>query len=147
MMEIGANTLFNTVELIAQDKIDAKDQEWNESYSKAPKIFKDDCRIDWSDSSESLYNKIRGLSPYPTAFTKLVDEEDQEKSLKIFFAEIAHEIQLAPGEIKFEYKKHLYIGTADSALNIKDLQFEGKKRMKIDDFLRGFQTKKTWKAL
>jgi len=146
MMEIGANTLLNTIDMQAQNKIQATEQEWNENYRKAPKIFKEDCKVEWDDNAESIYNKIRGLSPYPTAFTILIDEDETKKSLKIFFAEIDKNHKLNPGEVKMIGQEKLLIGTKDFALNIKDLQFEGKKRMKIDDFMRGFQTKKTWKT-
>lgn len=99
----------------------------------APKIFKDDCKIDWNQPAEKIYNLIRGLSPYPAAFTVL-----QDKILKVFEAgyELA-ETGEEPGEFFSDNKTFLKVAAADGFVTLTDVQLEGKKRMGIQEFLRG----------
>jgi methionyl-tRNA formyltransferase len=99
----------------------------------APKIFKDDCKIDWNQSAEKVYNLIRGLSPYPTAFTTLND-----KVLKVFGAE--YQIGgtgISPGGFLTDNKTYLKFAATDGFVSLTDVQLEGKKRMGIEEFLRG----------
>lgn len=99
----------------------------------APKIFKDDCKIDWDQPSEKIYNFIRGLSPYPTAFTTLHD-----KILKIFRAEYeVIETGKQPGEFLSDNKTYLKFAATDGFVSLTDIQLEGKKRMGVGEFLRG----------
>ena len=103
---------------------------------EAPKIFKETCQINWNQPAEQIHNFIRGLSPYPTAWTTL-----QGKNLKVFKSEIkpGSNQNLTPGEVETDHKTYLAFQTADGLLAITDLQLEGKKRMQIADFLRGFK--------
>jgi methionyl-tRNA formyltransferase len=99
----------------------------------APKIFKEDCLIDWDQPAVSIYNRIRGLSPVPTAYTTLKD-----KSLKIFRAE--YELTnpgIAPGEFLTDNKTFLKFAAKDGFVYLKEIQLEGKKQMDIEQFLRG----------
>jgi methionyl-tRNA formyltransferase len=146
MMHIGAECLLETIDKIALDDVNPIVQQWNSSFRKAPKIFKEDCKIDWTLPSEVIYNKIRGLSPYPTAYTEMMNGE-VKKSLKIFFAEIIDDTTISDGDIKITEEKRMLIGTKDGCLNILDLQLEGKKRMKTSDFLQGFRVDSALKAL
>src|SRR5690606_7983340 len=101
----------------------------------APKIFKDDCQINWNEPLERVYNHIRGLSPYPAAFTTL-----QGKLLKIYKAEkefINHDTEA--GNYITDGKTYLKFATSDGYINLKEIQLEGKKRMNIEDFLRGMK--------
>jgi methionyl-tRNA formyltransferase len=135
LMEVGAELLVKSVHAIESGDYQEIPQDTIEGSElrHAPKIFKDDCRIDWSKPVTQVYNRIRGLSPYPTAFTQL-----QDKTLKIFKAEkeeITPEIQ--PGEFKTDGKTFLKFACMDGLISVTDVQLEGKKRMKIDEFLRG----------
>jgi methionyl-tRNA formyltransferase len=99
----------------------------------APKIFKEDCNIDWDQPAEKIYNLVRGLSPYPAAFTVL-----QDKILKIFRAE--YELTKTgeePGEFFSDNKTFLKAAAKDGFVSFKEVQLEGKKRMGIEEFLRG----------
>ncbi|MBR6036627.1 MAG: methionyl-tRNA formyltransferase [Bacteroidaceae bacterium] len=123
------NILAGTVTSIPQDQI--KDI----PLTPAPKIFRDTCRIDWNQPTKRIYDFIRGLSPYPAAWTTL-----DGKSVKIYEAE--KEIatpSCEPGTIVSDGKKTLKVATADGWLNIKTLQLEGKKRMPVSDLLRGLK--------
>ena len=104
------------------------------------KIHRETCQIDWNRSTDSVYNLIRGLSPYPTAFTFIKrPEEENALQLKIFFGEKRPSAGLAPGQIDTDGKTYLAIGTADGAISVTDLQIAGKKRMGVQDFLLGYR--------
>ncbi|WP_353137626.1 methionyl-tRNA formyltransferase [Pseudopedobacter sp.] len=137
LMEVGSGLLVKTVKAIDTGDYEAKPQtEFSADKLKhAPKIFKEDCEIHWSQNTNQVYNLIRGMSPYPTAFTTL-----NGKGLKIFHVE--KEIQdhkQNPGEYITDHKSYLKFATSDGFISVKELQLEGKKRMKIDEFLRGIK--------
>jgi methionyl-tRNA formyltransferase len=106
----------------------------------APKLFKDNCKIDWTKGSKEIYNFIRGLSPYPAAWTIISIPNAALLNIKIFEAsfEINVNSNHIPGEIETDEKSYLKVRTADGYINIFSLQLEGKKRLSIDEFLRGF---------
>lgn len=134
LMAKGAGLVLKTVQ-----KIEAKDyttvpQVESEDLRKAPKIFKDDCKIDWNKSAEQNYNFIRGLSPYPCAWTTLKD-----KTLKIYKASITEEKVGSKEAIISDGKTFLKIACNDFYLNLEEIQLEGKKRMTTEEFLRGYR--------
>ncbi len=142
LMANGAELVIQTLEIIQDDDISTYSQSAVAGcdLKPAPKITKEFCRINWNLNSEKIYNFIRGLSPYPTAYTyyKKIEHKNELKILKIFFAnheKITH--NLKSGEIETDNKSFLKIACADGYINIKELQAEGKKRMNIEDFLRG----------
>ncbi|MFV0593489.1 MAG: methionyl-tRNA formyltransferase [Draconibacterium sp.] len=143
LMEIGANLVTETVDALAEGNYEAVSQEEiiaGQEIKHAPKIFKDDCRIDWTKDVESVRNLIRGLSPYPAAWTVLKnDTTGEEISAKIFFAMHAEGKPALPGTINTDGKNFINVACTDGWLQITDLQIAGKKRMKTNDFLRGFQ--------
>jgi len=135
LMNTGAGLLVKTVTAIAEGNYTEQPQPLSAELKHAPKIFKEDCLIDWNQSARSIYNLIRGLSPYPTAFTKLND-----KTLKVFKAEIEEgETGLAVGTFESDGKTYLKFAAQNGFIKFIDLQYEGKKRMKIDEFLRGMR--------
>lgn len=144
LMEIGAKLVLETVDVLASGNYSAIPQSeiMDEADIKhAPKIFKDDCKIDWTKDSETIRNMIRGLSPYPTAWTTLIHKESgKEIPTKLFFAQKVdlHEKALS-GAIKSDGKTFMNIACGTGWLRITDVQIAGKKRMKTPDFLRGFQ--------
>jgi methionyl-tRNA formyltransferase len=107
----------------------------------APKIFKEDCKIDWDNETKEIRNRIRGLSPFPTAWCNLVSRKTGEEIFtKLYYAKKVslNKIEV-PGTIKTDSKSYLNVACKNGWLQITDLQLAGKKRMKTEDFLRGFQ--------
>ena len=144
LMDIGAGLVIKTVDAIASGNYTPIPQEQlanSKPIKHAPKIFKEDCRVNWEKEAETVRNLIRGLSPYPAAWSELVNIEDNMAiQTKIFFAEKTDYISSAnPGAIKSDGKKQLLVACRNGWLSITDIQIAGKKRMKTDEFLRGFQ--------
>lgn len=134
LMSIGANVVFDTVDLIENTNgAPPVFKQNNGEATPAPKIFKDDCRIDFDQSVDKVYDFIRGLSPYPGAFT-----EYQGKIIKIFSSAKSHWDSLkGPGRF-FVKEGKLYVSTLNEFLEITELQMEGKKRMSSAEFLNGY---------
>ena len=105
----------------------------------SPKIFKEDCRINWKQEGEKVYNHIRGLSPYPGAWTMLVNKQTGKKlNLKLFetnFVSGSHNESI--GDLKTD-KNTISVAVKDGSIFIKVLQLEGKKRLKAEELLRGY---------
>ncbi|WP_163717117.1 methionyl-tRNA formyltransferase [Mangrovibacterium lignilyticum] len=141
LMEIGATLVVKTVDALAAGNFQAIEQDdmGAETLKPAPKIFKDDCKIDWTKPAVAVRNQIRGLSPYPAAWTELIDGKGKALGLKIFKAEIEPLNGAAPGTLETDGKTYLKIAASDGWLAISDLQLSGKKRMATADFLRGVQ--------
>lgn len=135
LMDVGAKLLVKTVTKIESGDYTEQPQPKGDDLKHAPKIFKEDCKINWNNPSQQVYNQIRGLSPYPTAFTFLND-----KTLKVFKSEIENITpEIKAGEFSTDGKTFLKFATADGFIKLLDIQFEGKKRMLIADFLRGMR--------
>ena len=113
---------------------------------QAPKIFKDDCRIDWTRDTESVRNMIRGLSPYPAAWTELFNARNEETLTAKIYKAIRDNgsMPAAPGTLVTDGKKFLKIACVDGWLSIGEIQLSGKKRMKTDELLRGFHDLGDW---
>ncbi|WP_027376738.1 methionyl-tRNA formyltransferase [Kaistella palustris] len=138
LMEMGAGLVVKTLDGLAENTIHEKPQPQVEHPKNAFKIFKEDTRINWDQSSETVHNFIRGMSPYPAAFTTL-KIGDEEKFLKIYKGNIQlSEERKKPGTL--EIGKHCFqISTSDGLYLPEEVQLEGKKRMSVKDFLNGFQ--------
>ncbi|CAN5492715.1 methionyl-tRNA formyltransferase [soil metagenome] len=136
LMNKGAGLLVKTVKGVESGRYNEHPQSQlskGMELKHAPKIFKADCLIDWNQPTESIYNKIRGLSPSPTAYTLL-----NEKTLKIFNSEFqSAEPGIQPGGFLTDNKTFLKFAAVDGFVSLTDLQLEGKKRMGIGEFLRG----------
>lgn len=146
LMVKGADLLLKTVGAIESGDYPLSDQtgllEGREAIH-APKIFKEDMKIKWEDPLDAIHNHIRGLSPFPAAWTELVHKETGVTvNLKIFQTEkIYQEHAHCIGEIETDGKRSFDVFVRDGMLRIVDLQLAGKKRLKTEDFLRGFQLK------
>ncbi len=131
LMKTGAAVLLKTVNAIAEGNYPQIPQTHITDINHAPKIFKDDCRIDWSRTVQQVYNQIRGLSPYPAAFTEL-----DGKIFKILKA-----TPLTGQQMQKSYstdgQSFLHFACADGAIGVIECQMEGKKKMSVEDFLRG----------
>ena len=133
LADVGAEVVLHTVRLIELGKAHSRPQD-NSVASGAPKIFKEDCRIHWEQPALRLHDLIRGLSPYPTAFTTHTG-----MILKIYRSHIVDDPSITrPGEV-IVAGGILLVGTADKALAITDLQQEGRKRLSTAEFLRGYK--------
>lgn len=141
LMTIGADLVLKTVRDIESGNVHAISQEESmkannlreEDLKHAPKLFKPDMEINWNKTAKEVFHQIKGLSPYPTAFTKL-----NGLVLKVYDAEITEPIKQEIGTFSTDKKSYLKFQTADQSISIKELQLEGKKRMKVEEFLRGF---------
>ena len=139
LMQKGAQLVLKTVEAIRRNEYTLIPQKIEGiALKSAPKIHKETCEINWHLPAKKVRNFIRGLSPYPAAFTTLSTPQGGKncKIYKTSFTGIKDE-KLQPGAIKTDNKTYLYIQTADELLSIDELQLEGKKRMPVQEFLKG----------
>ena len=142
LMVLGAELVIDTVEGLIQGNVETRVQrsfiQGSELLKPAPKLTRELQHIDWRDSSKQIYNLIRGLSPFPCAFTELV-KDGEATALKIFFGEIRKDLHAAPGTVLSDGKTYLAIATLDGAIALTDIQLAGKKRMDVKSFLLGFR--------
>ena len=143
LMTLGADMVLETVEKILLGKVEPMPQDRllqaGEEPTPAPKIFKDTCRIDWGRSAEEVYNHIRGLSPYPAAWTNIVDENGESRQVKIFATSHPQPGAGEPGTVALTHKS-MKVFCGQGALEVLSIQLAGKRRMKIDEFLRGYSS-------
>lgn len=143
LMIAGAQIAIDTLEDLEHDTAKPQAQIQNAILKPAPKIFKEDMLIHWDDTAENIYNKIRGLSPYPAAFSRVkYIDNNEEKDLFLKIYEVAlekREIPSNPGAFRIINDKKMLISTKTDDISIKILQLEGKKKMEITDFLKGFR--------
>lgn len=138
LMLIGADMVCKTVDAIAEGDIEPKEQPMDIELKAAPKIFKEDCRIDWSKSATEIRNKIRGLSPYPAAWGALQIKEGEEPlAVKIFSADIVDSYG-DYGDIKSDGKRYIEVACGKGSLRLTSLQLPGKKRLTVEELLRGY---------
>ena len=155
LMEIGADLVLQTVEALIQHNVELRVQrsfiQGSEELRPAPKLTKELCRIDWNRPTEEIYNLVRGLSPYPAAFTELSschpERSEGSLSLKIYRTEKRSDLHAAPGTVLSDGKSWLAVATADGALALTEVQLAGKKKMPVAEFLKGFRDPESWKAL
>lgn len=137
MKEIGAQLLVRTIKGLAEGTITEilQDSVTESELKHAPKIFTETCKIDWNKPVDDIYNLIRGLSPYPGAFTFLND-----KMFKIFTAsKTLNTDSKQPGLMESDGKTYIRFYGIDGAIDCKEIQLEGKKRMTTEEFLRGYK--------
>jgi methionyl-tRNA formyltransferase len=144
LMYLGAQWVVKTVDAIAAGSIQPVTQEQltgnGQELKPAPKIFRETCRIDWNRSVKEIYNFIRGLSPLPTAWTELTTAKGNILNMKIFESEkIIESHELPAGTIVSDWKKYLDVSAKDGFIRLKNIQQAGKKRMTIEEFLRGYK--------
>jgi len=150
LMIIGSKLVLKTIDALAVGNVNPISQESlniDPDRLHAPKIFKEDCKIDWELTGLRIHNLIRGLSPYPTAWTHLKKADDLF-SIKIFRSNFEPFQHAYPtGYILSNQKTYLKIATKDGFMNVKDLQLAGKKRMFISEFLHGFPNPEDYVAV
>ncbi len=138
LLELGKTTVLDTLHLIAKGNVPTLEQALTINDKSAPKIFKEDCRINWHQPAEKVHDFIRGLSPYPAAFTTYTDRKGQEVMMKIFASAVEPaEGGEEAGIFVTDDKNYLAITCQSGRICIKELQIFGKKRLKISEFLLG----------
>jgi methionyl-tRNA formyltransferase len=151
LMRTGAKLVVKTVKAISSGDYKPIDQSTllkTGKVKKAPKIYKENCKINWYNNITDLYNFIRGLSPYPAAWTELISETDKILSVKIFESEINKTEHKTPvGKIKSDGKSYLRIAVKGGYLNLTKLQVAGKNKLGIKDFLKGFKNPEHYKLI
>ncbi len=147
LMHLGAKVILKTVQTIESGNYELKPQDDALSIH-APKIFKDTCKINWQQPVEAIYNRIRGLSPYPAAYTEFKDKNNQLVSVKLFVVEKQPSpISESAGTVSSDGKSYLRVACNNGYIYIKELQLAGKKRISIEEFLRGFKLEDTFSFL
>jgi methionyl-tRNA formyltransferase len=142
LMHLGADLVLKTVEQIHNEKVVRTKQDFDSVVKYAPKIHKDTCQIDWNQCLEQVYNHIRGLSPYPTSWTTLMNN-GEEIFLKIFKANKEKEKHnLKNGQIIYN-KKEMKVAVKGGYLKLLEIQLPGKRKMEIHDVLNGLKLAKT----
>ena len=143
LMVLGGKLVTETVDAILNDAVKPIPQEEMAVVGElrpAPKIFKETCRIDWNQPVKRIYDFIRGLSPYPAAWTELINPSGDSVVVKIFESEKRIEThQLLPGTIVTDGKKSLKVAVTDGFIGILALQLPGKKRLRTEELLRGYK--------
>jgi methionyl-tRNA formyltransferase len=150
LMLLGNKVVVETIKKIENGDVQALPQDElleNQTLKPAPKISKEFCNVDWSRDCQTVYNHIRGLSPYPAAHTQLQSESGEIIDMKLYATEIESCIpNVAPGTVVTDNKKYLKIALSDGFIHLKQVQQAGKKAMSVTDFLRGTQLIGTWKT-
>ena len=154
LMELGSSLVVQTVEAIIDNSVEFRVQrsfiQGSEILRPAPKLTRELCHIDWNGKTRHIYNLIRGLSPYPAAFTELVKDEKTlqmkiYRTVKVEGEDYAAMLAgngletAAPGTVLSDGRNYLAFATADGAISVTELQLSGKKRMSVKDFLIGFR--------
>jgi methionyl-tRNA formyltransferase len=140
----GASLVVKTADAIWNSEITPLDQDAlcsdESNLRKAPKIFKENCRINWNQSVVNIHNTIRGLSPYPAAFSMIEEPSGERYQIKIFQDHYQPgPANLKPGRIETDHKSYLAIQAQDGVVFLDEVQQEGKKRLSVNEFLRGFR--------
>lgn len=150
MMQEGRSLVIETLNLIASGRAFSKPQKSvleQKALRTAPKIFRDDCRINWNMSPQAIFNQIRGLSPYPGAFTNLQGATGASTELKILNALLVPEnCSLPVGTVFFPNKNRVLVCLQNSCLELKEVQGAGKKSMSASEFFRGLRQDDGWKV-
>lgn len=147
LMELGADTILKTVQAIESGNYELKPQDDTQSIH-APKLFKETCKVNWNSPTENIYNLIRGLSPHPAAFTEFADKNGQAVAVKLYKTEMETVQHAHPaGDVLTDGKTYFKVACTDGFITIKELQMAGKKRMLVEEFLRGFKPEHNLKFL
>ena len=151
LMHLGNEVIVKTIKMIEEGRAQARSQRMvieqeNLTLKPAPKIFKDDCYIDWNKPGKAIYDFVRGLSPYPAAHAKIKNPEGEILDLKVFSTELASKSGAGDGlkRLKTDGKTFLEVVLKDSSIRILVLQQAGKKPMPIAEFLRGTRVSDDW---
>ena len=151
LMVLGNKLVVETIKKVAHGTVEPLPQEQlaeGQTLKPAPKISKEFCNIDWNQDRLTIYNHIRGLSPYPAAHTQLISEMGERIEMKVFSSEMeACHPDMPVGSVVTDNKKFLKIAIKDGFIHLTQVQQAGKKAMPIADFLRGTRLDGLWKTV
>ncbi len=154
LMLLGNKVVVETLKMIEEGRVHSQSQEViiqkeNMLLKPAPKIFKEDCRIDWTKDAKSIYDFIRGLSPYPAAHTQFVSDNDETLDIKVFEVSLKENKSGSKQlyQLDTDGRSYLDVVLKDFNISIKKIQQAGKKAMPIADFLRGTRIDNEWKVM
>ena len=142
LMELGAGLVVETVQAIEQGPVPTTSQKHLETDKPAPKLFRENCRIAWNRPSREIFNLIRGLSPYPAAWTELVHGTNATV-VKIYDSRLTEFPSKGPAGTLVERDRSLWVNTGDNMLELSILQLEGKKKMPVPVLLNGLHLEKS----
>lgn len=143
---MGAPMVVETIKGLESGELKPQPQPVEAECKPAPKIFKEDCAIDWNKDGDAIRNFVRGMSPYPAATMAMTDEKGQQHGFKVYEVTCEKGGDIMPGTLKTDGKKYLKVGCNDGCINILSLQIEGKRRNSIEEFLRGYNVS-NWKII
>lgn len=146
LMTVGSKLVIKTVKLIESDSVKTKPQPENRDIKTAYKINKSNCKIDWNEDSQTIYNKVRGLSPYPAAWSTLLNDGD-ELSVKIYKVEKEDSSHSYPAGTIISGKHEVKVAVKNGYINLKEIQLPGKRKMDIKSLLNGYHFDKDAKML
>jgi methionyl-tRNA formyltransferase len=149
MMQAGAELVLKTTKAIIAGTAKPVEQEQligQDVLKPAPKIFRENCIIDWTRNTNDVFNFIRGLSPYPASNTFFTSPGGERLMIKIYRAAKAPGLGFSPATLVTDSKSGISVATADGMIDILEIQQAGKKIMRIDEFLRGFRINTDWKV-
>lgn len=146
LAEMGAEMVVETIKGLEDGSLKARPQVECDNLKPAPKIFKEDCVIDWSRGGDDIERFVRGLSPYPSAMTVMSDEGGGAHSFKIYEVSYEKAVEYVEGAVESDGKTCLKVGCKDGCISILSLQIEGKRRNSIEEFLRGSRVN-SWKIV
>lgn len=146
LMKVGADLVLKTIENLEKKAITPKKQKESRELKAAPKIFKENAEINWEDSLQNIHNLIRGMSPYPTAWTN-ISTQDQAKTLKIFKSHFELKEHQFETKAVFKENKKLGIAHREGIIWLEEVQIEGKRRMNVNDFMNGYVLDETSKVI
>jgi methionyl-tRNA formyltransferase len=145
-MDLGSDLVIHTVELIEQDNVQTQVQSTSAALKEAPKLTSENTRIDWTSTAEEVDAFIRGLSPYPVAWS-ILENDGEEMKVKIYKARIEYESHnFGLGEI-FTTKKKMRVAIKGGYLNIVEIQLPGKRKMEVSALLNGYSFNNSAKLL
>ena len=147
LMSIGSELVIKTVQLIETDNVSTRIQPKSKDLKTAYKLNRDNCKIDWSLPIENIYNKIRGLNPFPTAWCYLNNEDEEPLSIKIYGVEKIEEKHNFDNGQLLSTKDTLKVACTGGYINIKEMQLPGKRKMDVKSLLNGFEFSKSAKLL
>lgn len=147
LMAIGSKLVVKTVKLIEEGDVTTTIQPKSEDLKTAYKLNRDNCKIDWTEDLDTIYNKVRGLNPFPTAWCYLDNNEEDLLSIKLYGVEKEHATHNFEAGLIFSDKTELKVSCQGGYIKVKEMQLPGKRKMNVKSLLNGFEFSKNAKLL
>ncbi|MCT4630792.1 methionyl-tRNA formyltransferase [Winogradskyella sp.] len=147
LMTIGSHLVIKTVQLIEEDKVITTIQPKSDDLKTAYKLNRDNCKIDWEQDLDTIFNKIRGLNPFPTAWCYLKNEDEELITTKLYDVEKVYETHNFEAGLVISSKTELKVSCQGGYIKVKEMQLPGKRKMDVKSLLNGFEFSKSAKLL